>query len=85
METSDHFKKLIGAKITKIRPMTEEEIETIYGDDFITGTPVIIETNNGIHISAQSDEENNAPGVLTFFDSLTGADAQDWQLTEEEK
>lgn len=72
---------LVGAKISKVRRMTEEEVETIYGDDSY-GKPLIIELDNGVQINAQADEENNGPGVFAFFCSKTGAEAYEWDIVE---
>ena len=76
------LEKVVGAKITKVRFMTEDEIETIYGDSDTSRSPVIIELDSGIEINAQSDEENNDSGVFAFFDTKSGAEAYDWDLAK---
>lgn len=82
--TEEFRDKIIGSKIKAIRPMTAEEIETIYGNDLSAWRkPFIIELDSGIEINAQADEENNSPGVFAFFDKNTGKEANDWDFVKE--
>ncbi len=52
--------ELVGAKVVKVRYMTNEEAEEAGWDE----RGIIIEFANGHSISAQRDDEGNGPGAL---------------------
>lgn len=54
------MKNIVGQKIVKIRPMTDEEMEN---EGWSRGT-VVIELSNGVLLYPSSDEEGNNAGVI---------------------
>lgn len=55
---------MIGAQITDIRAMTDEELAKEGWSDHFGGAPVAIDLDNGTTLYPSKDPEGNGPGAL---------------------
>jgi hypothetical protein len=60
----DAYGHLVGRTITKVRPMTSEELAAVDWSGRFGEMPVVIELDDGTAVIPSRDFEGNGPGAL---------------------
>ena len=63
------YGSIVGATITKVRPMTAKELKEVGWEDRYGSVPIIIELSNGEVLIPSMDAEGNGAGHI-FVESV---------------